>query len=67
MLRELESATDRPFTTLLKSNWGAIDSVSGTSAWAEDLAVALGAVSEVVHAKIEPKKYVRSFCDRAAK
>ncbi|KAF8606385.1 hypothetical protein BDV93DRAFT_520691 [Ceratobasidium sp. AG-I] len=66
MLRELESATDRPFTTLLKSNWIAIDSVSGTSAWAEDLAVALGSVTEVVHAKIEPKKYVRSFCDRAA-
>lgn len=67
MLRELDTATERPFTSLVKFNWSTIDSVSGTSAWAEDLAVSLGSVCEVVHAKIEPKKYVRSFCDRASK
>jgi hypothetical protein len=67
MLRELDSAADPAFTTLLKSNWGAIENVSGTSAWANDLSTALDAAEEVVHAKVEPKKYVRSFCDKAAK
>ncbi|KAG8706362.1 Vacuolar protein sorting-associated protein 53, partial [Ceratobasidium sp. 395] len=66
MLRELDSATDSAFITLLKSNWGAIENVSGTSSWANELATSLDTLEEVVHAKIEPKKYVRSFCDKAA-
>ncbi|KAG9077164.1 Vacuolar protein sorting-associated protein 53 [Ceratobasidium sp. UAMH 11750] len=66
MLRELDSASDPAFSTLLKSNWAAIENVSGTSAWADELAISLGTLEEVVHAKIEPKKFVRSFCDKAA-
>ncbi|CAE6394196.1 unnamed protein product [Rhizoctonia solani] len=66
LLRELEHATDSPFQTLLKSNWGAIETVTGTSPWVEELATATASVSEVIHEKIEPKKYVRSFCDRAS-
>ncbi|KAJ1304244.1 hypothetical protein OPQ81_005407 [Rhizoctonia solani] len=66
LLRELESATDAPFQTLLKSNWGAIETVTGTSAWVEEVGTAMASVSKVVHDKVEPKKYVRSFCDRAS-
>lgn len=66
MLRELDSATEAAFMTLLKFNWGSIENVSGTSAWANDLAASLDTVGEVVHSKIEPKKYVRSFCDKAS-
>ncbi|QRV79068.1 vacuolar protein sorting-associated protein 53 [Ceratobasidium sp. AG-Ba] len=66
MLRELDSATEPIFTTLLKFNWGSIENVSGTSAWASDLATSLETLGEVIHAKIEPKKYVRSFCDKAS-
>ncbi|EUC58213.1 vacuolar sorting-associated-like protein [Rhizoctonia solani AG-3 Rhs1AP] len=66
LLRELENTADSPFQTLLKSNWGAIETVTGTSAWVEELATATASVSEVIHDKIEPKKYVRSFCDRAS-
>ncbi|KEP51271.1 vacuolar sorting-associated-like protein [Rhizoctonia solani 123E] len=66
LLRELENAADSPFQTLLKSNWGAIETVTGASAWVEELATATASVSEVIHDKIEPKKYVRSFCDRAS-
>ncbi|CAE6492671.1 unnamed protein product [Rhizoctonia solani] len=66
LLRELDTATDTPFQTLLKSNWGSIETVTGTSAWVEELATATASVSEVIHDKIEPKKYVRSFCDRAS-
>ncbi|KAG9094172.1 Vacuolar protein sorting-associated protein 53 [Ceratobasidium sp. 392] len=66
MLRELDSAADPAFTTLLKSNWSAIENVSGTSSWANEFATSLDTLEETVHAKIEPKKYVRSFCDKAA-
>ncbi|CAE6431773.1 unnamed protein product [Rhizoctonia solani] len=66
LLRELDNATDAPFQTLLKSNWGAIETVTGTSPWVEELGAATASVSRVVHDKTEPKKYVRSFCDRAS-
>ncbi|KAG8684212.1 Vacuolar protein sorting-associated protein 53, partial [Ceratobasidium sp. 423] len=66
LLRELDATTDAPFQALLKFNWGAIETVTGTSAWVEELGTATASVSQVVHDKIEPKKYVRSFCDRAS-
>ncbi|CAE6467699.1 unnamed protein product [Rhizoctonia solani] len=66
LLRELDNTTDASFQTLLKSNWGAIETVTGSSAWVEELGTATASVSEVVHDKIEPKKYVRSFSDRAS-
>ncbi|KAF8757302.1 Vps53-like, N-terminal [Rhizoctonia solani] len=43
-----------------------IDTVTGPSAWVEELGTATASVSQVIHDKIEPKKYVRSFCDRAS-
>ncbi|CAE6346086.1 unnamed protein product [Rhizoctonia solani] len=66
LLRELDNTTDPSFQTLLKLNWGAIETVTGPSAWVEELGAATASVSQVIHDKIEPKKYVRSFCDRAS-
>ncbi|CEL61322.1 Vacuolar protein sorting-associated protein 53 homolog OS=Gallus gallus GN=VPS53 PE=2 SV=1 [Rhizoctonia solani AG-1 IB] len=66
LLRELDSTVDQSFQTLLKSNWGAIETVTGPSIWVEELGTATASVSQVIHDKIEPKKYVRSFCDRAS-
>ncbi|QRW21214.1 vacuolar protein sorting-associated protein 53 [Rhizoctonia solani] len=66
LLRELDNTTDPSFQTLLKFNWGSIDTVTGPSAWVEELGTATASVSQVIHDKIEPKKYVRSFCDRAS-
>lgn len=67
LLRELDSATDPSFNTLLKSNWAAIDTVTGPSAWVDELSSATMGVADVVHERVEPKKYVRNFCDRASK
>ncbi|CAE6494139.1 unnamed protein product [Rhizoctonia solani] len=66
LLRELDNTTDPSFQTLLKFNWGSIDTITGPSAWVEELGTATASVSQVIHDKIEPKKYVRSFCDRAS-
>ncbi|GAB1521607.1 Vacuolar protein sorting-associated protein 53 [Rhizoctonia solani] len=55
LLRELDNTTDPSFQTLLKFNWGSIDTVTGPSAWVEELGTATASVSQVIHDKIEPK------------
>ncbi|CCO30533.1 Vacuolar protein sorting-associated protein 53 homolog [Rhizoctonia solani AG-1 IB] len=60
LLRELDSTVDQSFQTLLKSNWGAIETVTGPSIWVEELGTATASVSQVIHDKIEPKKYARN-------
>ncbi|CAE6462500.1 unnamed protein product [Rhizoctonia solani] len=60
LLRELDNTVDQSFQTLLKSNWGAIETVTGPSIWVEELGTATASVSQVIHDKIEPKKYARN-------
>ncbi|KAG8953402.1 Vacuolar protein sorting-associated protein 53 [Tulasnella sp. 424] len=66
LLRELEAACEPAFASMIKTQWGALDTVSGESPYVSDLVKAVGSVLEVVRPHIEQKKYLRNFYDKAA-
>lgn len=65
LLRELESACESSFAAILRTPWLNIENVSGRSAYVVDLVGSIKSVAEVVRERIELKKYVRSFADKA--
>jgi hypothetical protein len=64
-LRELESACEPSFAAILKTPWVNIENVSGRSAYVVDLVGSIKTVAEVIRERIEHKKYIRSFADKA--
>lgn len=67
LLRELEAACEPAFASMIKTQWGALDTVSGESHYVSDLVKAVGSVLEAVRPHIEQKKYLRNFYDKAAR
>ncbi|ORY20639.1 Vps53-like protein [Naematelia encephala] len=65
LLRELESTCDPAFAAILKTPWMHLENVSGRSAYIVDLVGSIKQVAEVVRARIESKKYIRNFADKA--
>jgi hypothetical protein len=65
MLRELESACDPAFAAILKTPWRDLENVSGRSAYIVDLVGSIKEVAECVRSRIESKKYIRNFADKA--
>ncbi|KAI5449919.1 Vacuolar protein sorting-associated protein 53 [Naganishia albida] len=63
--RELEGACEPAFAAILKTPWMNLENVSGRSAYVVDLVGSIKQVAELVKERIEQKKYVRSFADRA--
>ncbi|KAG8929172.1 Vacuolar protein sorting-associated protein 53 [Tulasnella sp. 417] len=66
LLRELESACEPAFSAMIKTQWGALDTVSGESPYVSDLVKGVDSVLEVIRSHIEQKKYLRNFYDKAA-
>ncbi|KLT40600.1 hypothetical protein CC85DRAFT_287322 [Cutaneotrichosporon oleaginosum] len=65
MLRELETACDPAFAAILKTPWRDLENVSGRSAYIVDLVGSIKEVAECVRTRIESKKYIRNFADKA--
>ena len=65
ILRELELTCDPAFAAILKSPWIHLENVSGRSAYIVDLVGSIKQVAEVVRERLESKKYVRNFADKA--
>jgi len=65
ILRELESACDPAFAAILKTPWRDLDNVSGRSAYIVDLVGSIKEVAECVRTRIDSKKYIRNFADKA--
>ncbi|KAG9004635.1 Vacuolar protein sorting-associated protein 53 [Tulasnella sp. 427] len=66
LLRELEAACEPAFASMIKVQWGAVDTVSGESPYVSDLVKSVDSVLEVIRSHIEQKKYLRNFYDKAA-
>lgn len=63
--RELEGACEPAFAAILKTPWMNLENVSGRSAYVVDLVGSIKHVAELVKERVEQKKYIRSFADRA--
>ncbi|KAK7045611.1 Vacuolar protein sorting-associated protein 53 [Paramarasmius palmivorus] len=65
-LRELESACEPAFTTMLRSSWSTLSQVVGPSTYTADLIRVVEQVVEIIKPTIEQKKYLRNFLDKAS-
>jgi hypothetical protein len=65
ILRELETACDPAFAAILKTPWKDLENVSGRSAYIVDLVGSIKEVAECVRTRIDSKKYIRNFADKA--
>jgi hypothetical protein len=65
ILRELESATEPALSAILKTPWKDLENVSGRSAYVVDLVSSIKQVAEVVRSRVEAKKYIKNFADKA--
>ncbi|OCF33058.1 vacuolar-sorting protein 53 long isoform [Kwoniella heveanensis BCC8398] len=65
ILRELESSCEPAFAAILKTPWVHLENVSGRSAYIVDLVGSIKQVAEVVRGRVEGKKYIRNFADKA--
>ncbi|KZT10830.1 uncharacterized protein LAESUDRAFT_755492 [Laetiporus sulphureus 93-53] len=66
MLRELDAACDPAFATMSRTAWTTVKSVSGQSAYVDDLVKAIDQVISSVKPLVEQKKYLRNFLDKAS-
>lgn len=65
ILRELETACEPAFAAVLKTPWMHLENVSGRSAYVVDLVGSIKQVAEAVRGRVESKKYIRNFADKA--
>ncbi|KIR67392.1 vacuolar-sorting protein 53 long isoform [Cryptococcus bacillisporus CA1873] len=65
ILRELETACEPAFAAILKTPWMHLENVSGRSAYVVDLVGSIKQVAEAVRGRVESKKYIRNFADKA--
>lgn len=65
ILRELESACEPALAAILKTPWANVENVLGRSAYVVDLVGSIKSVAEVVRERVEQKKYIKSFADKA--
>ena len=65
ILRELEGACEPAFAAILKTPWMHLENVSGRSAYIVDLVGSIKQIAEGVRARLESKKYIRNFADKA--
>ncbi|KAJ9124236.1 hypothetical protein QFC22_001035 [Naganishia vaughanmartiniae] len=63
--KELENTCEPAFAAILKTPWMNLENVSGRSAYVVDLVGSIRQVADIVRERIEQKKYMRSFADRA--
>lgn len=65
ILGELESACEPALATVLKTSWSNVENVSGRSPYVSDLVGSIKSVAEIVRERVNQKKFVRSFADKA--
>lgn len=65
VLREMESLCDPAFAAILKTPWRDLENVSGRSAYIVDLVGSIKEVAECVRTRVDSKKYIRNFADKA--
>ncbi|KAJ9106321.1 hypothetical protein QFC21_001467 [Naganishia friedmannii] len=63
--KELENACEPAFAAILKTPWMNLENVSGRSAYVVDLVGSIRQVADLVRERIEQKRHMRSFADRA--
>lgn len=68
LTRALAHAADGAFAALVRPErpWTQLDTLADKSPWVDQLAAALESVGAVVREELDNKRYVRSWCDRAA-
>jgi hypothetical protein len=67
LLRELESACEAAFVAMARTPWNHLEHVSSQSSYMTDLVIAIKAAADAVRDHVEKKKYLRNFCDKAAR
>jgi vacuolar protein sorting-associated protein 53 len=65
-IRELEHGVEPALSTLARTSWAAQRQVSGPSPYVGDLASALDLAADAVKQRVQQKKYLRNFFDKAA-
>ncbi|WVN88398.1 uncharacterized protein L203_103607 [Cryptococcus depauperatus CBS 7841] len=65
ILRELECSCEPAFAAILKTPWIHLENVSGRSAYVVDLVGSIKQIAETVRARVDSKKYIRNFADKA--
>lgn len=65
ILRELEINCEPAFSAILKTPWRDLENVSGRSAYVVDLVGSIKQVAEIVRERLDSKKYIRNFSDKA--
>lgn len=65
ILRELEAHCEPAFAAIIRSPWAHLDNVSGRSAYVVDLVGSIKQIAEIVRNRVEGKKYIRNFADKA--
>lgn len=66
LLKELEAILDGPLLSLQRMPWTALETVSGESLYVANLAQAVQDMVNVVQERVEQKKYLRIFFDKAS-
>ncbi|KAG7531596.1 hypothetical protein FFLO_04255 [Filobasidium floriforme] len=65
ILGELESACEPALSTVLRTSWSNVENVSGRSPYVSDLVGSIKSVAEVVRERVNQKRFVKSFADKA--
>lgn len=65
VLRKLETHCEPALAAIIRSPWANLDNVSGRSAYVVDLVGSIKQVAEIVRTRVEGKKYIRNFADKA--
>ncbi|KAG9000397.1 Vacuolar protein sorting-associated protein 53 [Tulasnella sp. JGI-2019a] len=66
MLKEVENAVEPGLAMMLRTQWGALTTVSGESPYVANMVRAVDTVISSVRTRVEQKKYLRNFYDKAA-
>ncbi|KAG8859608.1 Vacuolar protein sorting-associated protein 53 [Serendipita sp. 411] len=66
LLRDLEISTDPFFTSMTRTSWTSIDTVTGQLSYVLELARTVDACVDIIKSSIEQKKYLRNFYDKAS-
>ena len=67
LLRELEFATEPPFSTMARTAWPTLNQVSGQSAYVGELVNIVESVMDAIKPLIDQKKYLRNLFDKASR
>ena len=66
LVREFEAACEAAFLNMQRTAWATLSLVSGQSSYVDELTLAIEQLFELIKPRIEQKKYLRNFLDKAS-